>query len=1190
MYFKSLQMKGFKSFIDETNLDFSKGVTSIVGPNGCGKSNIYDAIRWVLGEQSPKLLRGKKMEDLIFNGTQTRKPLGMAEVSLTMGDLRGELSSDWGNFDEIKVTRRLFRDGESEFFINKIPCRLRDIVELFLDTGVSTQTFSLIEQGQIGAIINSKPEDRRLIIEEAAGIIKYKHKKNIALRKLEHSNQNLLRLEDIISEIRRQINSLKRQARKAERYKGYQKRIQELELSIFSNRYSHLNKEFEILNEEFRRIDTQEVEVSSKNSTLENRIEDLKLNIVKDEKDLSLVRREAFDLAGNIDKLENRIELYNSQIKNIKEERERAEKETVFLKDKSDEIDKEIICYKKEEEDFSKEISDKEGLYLKRKSQLEKLEEKINLEQNSLDQKKVIHVDLMSQISQEKNQLDILKNRLENLQYREEKLEGELEADLSRYRDYEERLEGGKKESFLLKQNLEKIKRNKEIAEKRLEETQLKDNSVEDKIREIQTSLTSKASRLKSLEEFEANLEGYQQGVRYLMKHQYQSSKNQRIHGVVADLLETSSEYEVALSAVLGERLQSLVVENHDDIKEAVQCLKSNGGGRGTFIPLKPKSLNSKKNIDFNGEKGVINKAVDLIKYKDEFKDVLEFLLGDVIIVENFSIALELWIEEKFDNTLVTLDGDVLEPSGVVIGGNFKNNANLQLLRKRKIIGDLKLEIDRLNNQLEKTRGLKDEIFDVINKFKKELEELDIAQKNLEKESLELEKDLQHLEEEYLRIKERIDLFDFEKGQLSEEKEKTDKKIKDVENDVVSLSEKKEESEKEINRFQKSIALLNNDRETQKGELTELAISLTSLRGKKENSNLKIQQIIEKKEDIKARMEDLKNILNKGRDKEKEYAESINEMELSLKKLFGNNKVIDENVKDKERALYEKKKNLEALEEEAKKLRRDISELKNQINEVDIKKTELLTKMKSIEERVTQDYGFKIEDILEREEGTNLLLEDKEREMGELKDKLSRLGDVNLTALEEYKNLETRYNFLNEQKEDLTKSIESLHKVIDRINRTTKNMFKKTFDAVNSSFQDIVSRLFEGGKGELVLSDEGNLLETGLDIMIQPAGKKLQNITLLSVGEKALTAIALLFSVFLVRPAPFCLLDEVDAPLDEANIEKFANILRELSKKTQFIIITHNKRTMSFSDILYGITMEERGISKVVSLQLNSKN
>lgn len=1188
MYFKALEIKGFKSFIDETRLEFSKGVTAVVGPNGCGKSNIYDAIRWVLGEQSSKALRGRRMEDLIFSGTQARKPHGMAEVSLIMSNINGELPSEWGNFDEIKVTRRLFRDGESEYYINKIPCRLKDIVDLFLDTGVSTQAFSIIEQGQIESVINSKPEDRRFLIEEAAGIIKYKHKKNIALRKLEHSNQNLLRLNDIISELKRQINSLRRQAKKAERYKKYQKRIQELEISLFSQRYSDLKEEFEIRDREFGEISSKETELSAKNSTLENRIEDLKLNIVGDERDLSSIRGEAFDLIGRTDKLENRIELLKSQIENIKEEKERAQKESALLKERIKEIDKEIIERGREEEKCSEELNLKQRLLSDKRGEVEALEERMREKEDLLNQKNALHIELMSQISQCKNEIDSLKNRLDNLEYKEERLEGESRADSERQKDFEERLERGRKESLLLEERLEKIKGEKKSAEEKLEEARLKERSSEDRIIELQNSIAIKSSRLKSLEELEINLEGYQQGIRYLLNQKNKSSRVQGIHGVVADLLEVDSEYEVALGAVLGERVQSLVVENHENIEKAIQCLKSHEGGRGTFIPKSPKRINNNGSISLNGERGIIGKALDLVKYKSEFKDVLEFLLGDVVVVEDFSIALGLWVEKKFNHTLVTLDGDILEPSGIAVGGNFKNNANLQLLKKRRLMRELKSEMRKLESELDKNKELRNEIAKDLERFQKELEGLNITRTDLEKESLELGKDLQHLEEEYLRIKERIDLFDFEKSQLKEEKEEISEKIEEAEKSMSSFVAKKEEHEEEIGEVQHTIVLLNEDRDKQKSELTEMAISLTSLKGKRENSQLKLQQTIEKKKETEDRIGDLEEVLVRGDERQKECIESIKEMEISLKDLFEKKKIIEGSVKEKEEILSEKKRDLEALEEETKGLRKNIDELKTKANEIDIKRTETGTKMKSIEERLSQDYGLSIEAIREGIE-KDTLSENEEQELEDLRQRLSKMGDVNLTALEEYKNLETRYNFLNEQKEDLTQSIESLHSVIDRINRTTKSMFKNTFDKVNASFQDMFSRLFEGGKGELILTDESNLLETGLDIMVQPAGKRLQNISLLSAGEKALTVISLLFALFLVKTGPFCLLDEVDAPLDETNINRFANILTELSQKTQFILITHNKRTMSFADVLYGITMEEEGISKVVSLKLNNK-
>jgi chromosome segregation protein len=1185
MKIKRLEVLGFKSFSDRTQIEFPPGVTAVVGPNGCGKSNVVDAIRWALGEQSPKQLRGKAMEDIIFNGSESKKPLGMAEVTLIFSNENGKPPAEYLDFSEISVSRRLFRSGESEYLINKVPSRLKDVTDLFLGTGVGHRAYSIVEQGKMEFILNAKPEERRVLIEEAAGITKYKDRKAAALRKMEATQQNLLRLSDVIGEIKRQMNSLHRQARKAERYKGYRDEMRTIELGQSAQTYRSLKIQHQEMQVSLEEIKDLELKDSAEVREIESAAERIKVNLLDLERDLTLQQERISGKEAAIKTRENEIELSSRDRENLEKQVLRAEEEIGKVSQRKEDAHREIREY----EDSLNDLQQKIVLETDSLCENEKVfsDKKIRLSdhERALSQEKNILVDLLTRMAHLKNQLLGQARRSEELSRRTAKV-------------IQERQEVQRKteelQIHLVRQALQLTDRRNvraRVEEERgrksgqLLELQSSLAVLREELDQQRERLNRESSRLNSLLELQKNFEGYQEGVRaILLKRQAQGKEQNGIYGLVEDIIETDPKYECVVESVLGEKLQHIIVQNHEESLKAIEYLKANGSGRSSFIPLQVK-----ENPFFSSRVspgGAITPLLGVIKVKEEFALLAGHLFGDVWIVPDLRQAIDLWNQDSIWKTLVTLDGEVLHPSGVITGGSKEQAASGTFHRKREIreLTGSTQELDReiLSLERKKERGLGE-----IKDLEASIEGLT---QNLHQEELRILSETKELDQgqaELQRGQQEMGTLQFEENQLSEEQRETREEARKAEAELREAEREKREREEGLIRREEDLQSLKGEIEGFLAEVTEAKLRLATLQEKKQNLDRNLErgrQILQENESLLSRRrEEVQECLRQI----KEAEDRRREAEIDLRRLLAEHQELQSYLGGKREALLREREKLEQSESVWKQRRETLHCLQEQKSALSLKLMEMDLNLKHLLAGVEEKHRLSAATFLERQEDGDYFAPETEARLAELKSLIDSMGEVNLLAIQEFEECKTRLDFLTEQEADLVQSLESLDQAIKKINRTSRKRFAATFEAVNQKFKEMFAHLFGGGRAELVLTDESNLLETGVDMIAQPPGKKLQNVSLLSGGEKALTSVALIFSLFLINPSPFCLMDEVDAPLDDANIGRFNNLIQDLSQKFQVILVTHNKRTMEIADTLYGISMEEPGTSKVVSVKLN---
>ncbi len=1191
MKIKKLEAHGFKSFVDKTSLTFPKGVTGIVGPNGCGKSNIVDAIRWVLGEQNARHLRGKIMEDIIFNGSESRKPIGMSEVVLTLSNEEGIAPAEYVNFTEIEIARRLYRSGESEYYINKVQCRLKDIVDLFTDTGIGTRAYSIIEQGQVGWLVNAKPDERRVLFEEAAGINKYKHRKDAALRKLEATKQNLVRVSDIIGEVKRQMNSLNRQAKKAERYKTMREELKGFELFLASEEYKALKQKRFENEKKLETLKDKEIEFTTAISQKASSLEEVRARHLKEEASLKAIRQKAFEIDSQIKDREKEIQLAELRIGELKRNEERLLKEIEELKVQQDTVRQETLWLNGLLSEINAEVESEEARLLNEENSLKDVEKRSQ-------ESGVRSQELMKRKDEAGNKAAQIKNNIAVRLKDEERLNLTLGKALREKEELEKESQESEVRSQGLRNEREKLSGRKQDIARTQEFTVEQLKGLEGKLAQKDSELISlkeefshTSSRLHTLKELEENLEGFKDGVRAIMLDKREDGRppapaGKRIHGLVADVIETSVRYEKAVETVLGERLQYVIVESHEAGVEAVEYLKTQAKGRGSFVSLMGKSLGFGVRSSESNKYPNTEKLIAQVKVKNGYDSIAQYLLQDVLVVENLKQGVELWKSNGLDKTFVTLEGEMVDPQGVITGG-YSNGSDGGILQKRREIKELSSTVSDLETKIRETEGETTRLRQEIEAGRANLDGLKKDGHSKEIELVNLEGELKREEAEYNRLKQRLEVLESETGDARKELDaiaiKRAQFLKDRESAEVEL----EAAEKAIQAMADEVSALSKKKDELSGLVTSIKVKLASSKERLEGIKAQIKDKQGFIADIGNRTIERQLEIVKGREEitgqEDKVSKLKTELEDGLKTMDG---VRREEIKQEE-ALNQIAVDGNQLEETLNGIKKEISHLQDGVNSVNLSLKEMELNLTHLAERMNEKYNVAIDSYLASEEMAALGREAITVRMNELLASIKELGEVSLGAIEEYKELETRHQFLLDQQTDLNSSVDTLHKAINRINRTTRERFRETFDAINLKFQEVFPKFFQGGKAELRLVDEGDLLESGIDIVAQPPGKRLQSISLLSGGEKALTATSLIFSIFLIKPSPFCLLGEVDAPLDDANIDRFNGFLKEMSKKSQFILITHNKRTMEIADTLFGITMEEPGISKIVSVQLN---
>jgi chromosome segregation protein len=1184
MRVERIELIGFKSFAEKTVFNFHPGITAIVGPNGCGKSNIVDAFRWVLGEQSAKTLRGDSMEDVIFSGSATKKTKGMAEVTLVISGLDGttlkntEINNNSGT-GEISVTRRLYRSGESEYLMNKVPCRLKDIKDVFLDTGLELKTYSILEQERIGEILNSKPQDRRFLIEEVAGVMKYKVRRAEALQKLESSQSNLQRLQDIIAEVKRQMNSIDRHARRAEKYKKLFEEIKNIEIKIAKRDLKNLQNELSNLASSENTLKAKEAELSSNLHSSEALIEEKKRVYTDREKTLGEIQSRLHRLEKEVTEGEGKINLLKSDCENLREKLKSLLLQDNELTEKKDATIDSLNKIKDKKSEMDSELSNLEDIVEDKNKLLSELEEEITeLEQNLETERRQLF-NKAEKVSTIKNEINHLSLMIENINRKTEKNLKDINSVKDNLSSLSNAITEIKDEYLKSEAELSEKQKTREDLGNKLKSKKQELTASEESLHREREELAAMTSRFESLKDLDSSKKNA-------------ANENIKILCQVADIFETPPEYETAIEAILGDKLGAAVVEDQHEIRKALQFIKEQKTKRSGFISVNPfrnilpSLFDGKDSIhsyreDLNITDGIIGRAIDFVTVREGFDKVAIALLNDVILVNNLSTAFSLW-EVSVTGAgskppyFVTLEGEVLEPSGLVFGGIEKG-----VLKIKRMLKELEKKIAAKKKQIMKSEDSIAVMRKDIAMIENEISSIDEEIFSKEKYCHELKVKITGMEEENARQMKKLEYLSIEADTDQKERENLKKALEEKESNYKALEGEKQFIEERIKSIQNTIAERKRSYEALRSELTDTKLRLTAMKEKmaaliKEEERLSstILEIEKKKSEIINERLEIEKSLNY---KEKE----INEKEEELKsKIILIDELQSEASKIKE-ILEAKAAEISFIETQQRSFASKLDLIRKELNGIEVKKTELSMKLNYLKEDIKKAYSLEIDTA----DVDDTVSAEEEERLPHLKEKLKELGSVSLGTLEEFEELKTRYEFLTKQQNDLLQSIATLQETIQKINRTTQKRLTEAFNALNEKFKEVFNTLFGKGRAELLLT-EGSILEAGIDIIAQPPGKRLQNLMLLSGGEKALTALSLLFAGFMVKPTPLCILDEVDAPLDESNTERFVKLLLELSKNIQFIIITHNRRTMESADYIYGITMEEPGVSKVVSMHL----
>ena len=1183
MFLRSLEIRGFKSFADKTELRFKKGVTAVVGPNGSGKSNVSDSVRWVLGEQSVKNLRGGKMEDVIFAGTQFRKPLGLAQVSLTLDNSDGTLSTE---YNEVTVTRRIFRSGETEYLINNQKCRLKDITELFMDTGIGKEGYSIIGQGKIDAILSGKPEDRRALLEEAAGIVKYKSRKEEAEKRLTNTDANLVRIRDIIATYEERLEPLRIEKEKAVKYKALAEDLKIKEVSILVNHIERVSKEIEGLSKDIEKrqesIDKKRENLKAHKKVLDEiqrKIEDIEKKNKLEKEEYYNKKEESTNHLRDIDLFKERVSNFKSLIE--KEEIEikalNANLENLILEKKD--LEEKLNEKSKESKDKVFEISNVERLINEINIKIEKIEKELNILKNT-------EFEILSRNSNINNAIESLQKEIkykneiqDNLDKSIVTLEGNLAINIGTIEEVKLKLKH-------VKDVITKLEEEVVLTRKELSKTHSLLNNQDNKLRALSKKINESEATHTTLENLEKHYEGYNRTVKNLMEH----VEKGRVQGikdikVLGEVFEVEKKYEVAIEIALGGAISNVITINDNDAKNLISYLKNKGLGRATFLPL---NIIRGKKLDIPNEikksKGYIGIASDILKYDVKYKGVIDYNLGRTIIAENMDYALNISKIGRHNYKIVTLTGEVINPGGALTGGSIQGkNANL-LGRKREIeelsqnilnlkeqynlevskFNDIKVKIKELDedilNKREEVHSRNIELTVLEGEIKNLINDGDKLSKNIENSKRQKEennKSINYLLEKLESKKEELDKLD---ARSTERKEK----VKLIEEELVNNIKERDALKEKIISLKVNNATLE---ESLQGQRLQLQSKISEIREKENKIKYLENEIKIKNNNINSLLENIKNKEN--------ILKEIDQRVLELEDSFREDEIIKVELKE----TYKTK---ESVTNEIIEI---IRVEENELNKRAIQNAKVESEQEALYNRLNSELNLTLAEAKELAisiENINSIKDDIAR----LKSKIASLGTVNLSAIVEYDEVCEKYEFMSSQELDLQKAKEELIEVINEMTIQMQEMFKENFKILNENFGETFRELFKGGNAELILGGD-DVLNSNIVINVEPPGKKLQNINLMSGGEKVLSAIALLFAILKMKPTPFCILDEIEAALDDANVYRYAEFLKAFSENIQFIVITHRKGTMEASDVMYGITMEEKGISKVVSVDLS---
>lgn len=1179
MYLKSIEVHGFKSFANKIVFDFHKGITGIVGPNGSGKSNVADAVRWVLGEQSVKQLRGSSMQDVIFAGTENRKPLSYAYVAITLDNSDHQLAID---YEEVTVARRLYRSGESEYLINGSPCRLKEVSELFYDTGIGKEGYSIIGQGQIDRILSGKPEERRELFDEAAGIVKFKKRKATAQKKLENERDNLVRVNDILAELERQVGPLERQSEKAKTYLKKKSELKEYDVNMFLLESEQIRSQQKDVEDKFQIADAQLKESNADYEKIRTEYEQLGQSMAQMDEKINSIRENISNTSVMKEKLESQIQILTEQIHT-------AEMTDEHLQSRLDAIDQEKA-----------QRSEQSATYIAEKEQLDEQLLEVQNRQNEAQEKLAAVQQEIARCNQgiengQKELYELLNNKagiqskqqrfdtmLEQINIRKAELGKRLldrktqEADLNTVlSDYQKELEAVSLEIIDLKKKEEELTgKEKEWRDK------LRENGR--KLEENQTAFHKQQSRLESLKNIAERYDGYGNSIRKVME---QKASNPGLLGVVSDLIQVEKKYETAIETALGGNIQNIVTEDESTAKKMIGFLKQNRLGRATFLPLTSVSAKGNpKNETLLDEEGVLGIANRLVKCDKKYDEVAAYLLGRVLVVDTIDHAIALAKKNHYSLHIVTLEGEYLSPGGSMTGGAFKNSSNL-LARKREI-EELEQKVDSIRKELSELKNRREDIRTAIELNADELDQVkeELQQKYLVQNTAKMNVD---------RAKQQRNESEAVFTGLMGEKQQIEQQIEEIDNnkkqilDEIEYSKKREqEINEEANAFQKILeeqAKLENEASQ---KLSNIQLETANIKQKVEFAQVNIDRINGEVEKFDAERADLLENAAQSKEDAKKKQQDIEEIKKTIAASGESHGKLEEELRES----VAKKEQMSADYRGFFQKQEEISKRCNDLDKEIFRLNNQREKLKEAGEYQTnylwEEYELTPHAALELQNDIYDDLTALKKMVAEVKDEIRKLGDVNVNAIEEYKEVSERYQFLKGQHDDLVEAEQTLAGIIEDLDSGMRKQFSEKFAEIQKEFDASFKHLFGGGHGTLELVEDEDILECGIRIIAQPPGKKLQNMMQLSGGEKALTAIALLFAIQALKPSPFCLLDEIEAALDDSNVTRFASYLNKLTKNTQFIVITHRRGTMAAADRLYGITMQEKGVSTLVSVNL----
>ncbi|MCM1049954.1 MAG: chromosome segregation protein SMC [Clostridiales bacterium] len=1182
MYLKSIEVQGFKSFANKITFQFHNGITGIVGPNGSGKSNVADAVRWVLGEQRIKQLRGASMQDVIFSGTEMRKALGYAYVAITLDNSDHQLAID---YDEVTVSRRLYRSGESEYMINGAPCRLKDVNELFYDTGIGKEGYSIIGQGQIDKILSGKPEERRELFDEAAGIVKFKRRKYAAQKKLEDEKQNLVRVNDILAELEKQIEPLEKQSEKARVYLRKKEELKTLDVNTFLLENVKVKSQLDAVEEKLNIAGGDLEETTKKYENIKEEYEQIEARLESLDKEIEEARATLTDTGVLRSKLEGEINVLKEQINSAQGNEEHLLSRIDNIKASIDERNQEKEGILTEKGEIDDKLAALNAAREEARGLLEKVQTKIEEINARIEEDKNTIIEALNNRATIKSKMGRFDTMLEQIQIRKSELNSRILRAKSDEAAQTETIKNLEEEFEKVSSAIKKLQDNQETLEERLAGMRDELADKDQKLRDTQVSYHQEKSKLEALSNLTERYEGYGGSVKAVME---QKHEHKGIIGVVADIIQVEAKYETAIETALGGNIQNIVTEDEETAKSMITFLKRTKAGRATFLPLtsikNPQEFNNKQVLN---EKGAIGMADELVKIDKKYRDVAKSMLGRIVVIDNMDNAVKIAAKYHYSIRMVTIEGELLVPGGAISGGTYKNNSNL--LGRRREMDELEkkvkqyvVEIDRLLEDIEATKTKR-------NKLRLEIEDIkgQLQRKFIEQNTARLN---------VIQANERKDEVAEGFGELKAEETDMENQLLEIQNnkqDIIKELEESEQLEKDmearISDYQGRLEEEREEESKQSAKVSEWDVEVEKMLQKADFHKQNVDRITGEIERYELELKEVQDGLKLGKEEVERRKQNIEELEKTI--LASHTTQSETEIKLKEdiaskEELSTKQKNFFA---EREKLSEQMNSLDKEVYRLNSQKEKMEESIETQINYMWEEYEITLSDAsaMRNEEMTDLSA--MKKDISRLKDEIRKLGDVNVNAIEDYKNLMERYTFLKGQHDDLVEAEETLLGIIEELDTSMRKQFTEKFAEINKEFDKVFKELFGGGRGTLELIEDEDVLEAGIRIIAQPPGKKLVNMMQMSGGEKSLTAICLLFAIQNLKPSPFCLLDEIEAALDENNVGRFAKYLHKLTKNTQFIVITHRRGTMEKADRLYGITMQEKGVSTLVSVNLIDK-